>query len=91
MSAQAMALLEAAPHPEAVVSSFVDDVAPTSWSGSRATIMERRLAALEHLLGHPDERVRRAFERLASDLRRLIERERERERSADRERDVSFE
>lgn len=91
LSAQAMALLEAAPEAEPVVSAFTEDIAPASWSGSRATIMEGRLSALEQLSDHPNEMVRQAFERHATELRRMIERQRERELSEDRERDVSFE
>ena len=92
LTAQAVALLDAAPDPEPVVSAFVEGIEPKkSWSGSRATIMERRLVAIEQLLGHPDERVREALKRHAAEVRRQIEREREQERSAARERDVSFE
>lgn len=91
LTAQAMAILADAPHPEAVVAAFIHSVEPMSWSGSRATIMQRRLAALEQLSSHPDERVRQAFEGRVADLRRRVDNQRERERTEDRERDVSFE
>ncbi|MGV4878259.1 hypothetical protein [Acetobacter indonesiensis] len=91
LSRQAHYLLQTAPSPGSILGKLSFHITPTSWSGSRAAIMERRFAALEILSNHSRREVREEFEICAKKIRLNIAREYERERSEDQERDVSFE
>jgi hypothetical protein len=91
ISAISTAFLEAAPRPEVLVGAYLQQLAPTSWSGSRADIMERRLAIIEALHGHAAPEVSHTIARLAPDIRSQIARIRYAEQEEDRERDQRFE
>ena len=91
LSAQAQALLAAAPDPADVVEALVVNVESMSGGASRAASMEQRFGALEQLRLHPSDGVRKAFEVRVAALRLAIARERDRERKENSERDVSFE
>ncbi len=87
LSDQATALLASAPHPKEVVEGIATRLAPRSWSGSRAAIIEARAGAFRSLLDHPDSAVRLAVPPLlqkAEEERRHAE-EAERLRSVDRD------
>lgn len=91
ISPLAFAFLEAAPRPEDVVEAYLQHLAPMTWSGSRAAIMERRLAAIESLQDHPAPEVGHTISRLAPDIRARIDRIRQAEQEEGRERDQRFE
>jgi hypothetical protein len=91
ISALAAALLEAAPCPGEVVEAFLQHLAPTSWSGSQAVIMERRLTVIEGLSGHHGSDVGNATARLAPGIRAQIDRVRRAEQEESREHDQRFE
>lgn len=91
ISQVAAAFLEVAPRPDVLVEAFLQHLAPMSWSGSRADIMERRLAVIESLKGHPAPEVGLTIARLAPGIRAHIARIRHAEHEEDRERDQRFE
>lgn len=91
ISALASAFLEAAPRPEDVLEAYLKNITPMSWSGSRAAIMERRLAIIESLQDHPAPEVGHTISRLAPDIRARIDRIRQAEQEENRERDQRFE
>ncbi|TDA43818.1 hypothetical protein [Burkholderia pyrrocinia] len=90
-SKQVLALLEQSPLPIQVAESVADLIIPTSWSGSRAEIIRRRLPLLDHLaevLGtdHIDE-----IARWRRNMMQIIEREAHRELIEYQARDERFE
>ena len=91
ISPQALGFLNAAPCPEEVVEAYLEYLAPMSWSGSRADIMENRLKSVETLVDHPAAEVRHTIARLAPGIRAKIGRIREAEQEEERERDQRFE
>ena len=91
ISPLAQAFFKAAPRPEDVVEAYLQHLAPMSWSGSRAAIMERRLAVIESLQDHPAPEVRHTISRLVPDIRARIDRIRQAEQAESRDRDQRFE
>lgn len=91
ISAQALGFLNAAPCPEEIVEAYLGYLAPTSWSGSRADIMESRLKSIETLIDHPAPEVRHTIARLVPGIRARIARIRQAEQEEERERDQRFE
>ncbi len=91
ISQLAVAFLDAAPHSEEVIEAYLGSVVPMVWSGSRAHIMERRLAALEALAEHRPLVVRRTIDRLAPDIRMRIDRISAQEQGEDQELNHGFE
>ncbi|GGO36802.1 hypothetical protein GCM10010991_31390 [Gemmobacter aquaticus] len=91
ISPLAQAFLKAAPRPEDVVEAYLQHLAPMSWSGSRAAIMECRLAVIESLQDHPAPEVRHTISRLVPDIRARIDRIRQAEQEESRDRDQRFE
>lgn len=83
--------LKAAPHPEEVVGMYLRHLAPSSWGGSKAEIMERRLASIEALCDHSAPEVVHMIARLAPGIRARIARIRHAELEEDRDRDQRFE
>lgn len=86
-----LALLEQSPLPIQVAELVADLIIPTSWSGSRAEIIRRRLPLLDHLaevLGtdHIDE-----IARWRRNMMQIIEREAHRELIEYQARDERFE
>lgn len=85
----ALQLLEAAPDPKTVLQNFVRSFAPSSWSGSRAAIMQSRLPLIQQLKEHPNKAISKAAEVASIDFEKRISAEREHE--AGRDRDEQFE
>jgi hypothetical protein len=87
----AVAFLNAAPCPGEVVEAYLQHLPPTSWSGSRADITERRLEAVEALIGHQTPEIGHTIARLAPNIRSGLDRMRQNELREDCERDQRFE
>ena len=90
-SEHAMALLTNAPDPCSVLAVFVDRFRPSSWSGSRATLMEANVRMLDSLEGGGTGRLTMVVAEARIQLVREIEKERIRETTRDRVRDERFE
>lgn len=88
---QALALLDAAPDPTAVLDAYLSQLEPWGWSGSRAEVVARRLPALEELARHPNESIRATVSAHLEEMRVRVERMRREERERDQERDQRFE
>ena len=88
---QALALVAHAPDPAVVINELVDRLPPTSWSGSRATMIETRIGWLDDL--NPDQRpdIEEALEAGRIQLRRMATAERVQEDDRQRGRDEAFE
>lgn len=91
ISETAIRLLEASPEPEAILKTFAERVTPSSWSGSRAGVMQTRADAIGRLVEHGRPEISQAAKTIASDLDKLIESQREREQREDEEREQRFE
>ncbi|MGW8788875.1 hypothetical protein, partial [Heyndrickxia sporothermodurans] len=91
-SEQAKALLSHGPNPESVLSVFIRRFRPTSWSGSRAALMEANALLLDSLMS---EILAEGLSTLAADAKKQfaleIAAERQRETDQDRARDERFE
>lgn len=87
----ALRLVAAAHDPIQVLEIFYDKLAPSSWSGSRADIMARRLPLIAMLKGDPNPAIAAWATKTEPRLEKRIEQEREWEASLDRERDERFE
>jgi len=91
ISESAIRFLEASPGPDAVLEAFAERVTPSSWSGSRANVMQPRADAIGGLVQHERPEISQAAKRIAKDLDKLIESQREREQREDEEREQRFE
>lgn len=91
ITASAVEFLEAAPEPEPVLHAYADRVTPSSWSGSRADVMQPRADAIAELIQHDREDVAKAAKSVSGRLAMEIERERVRERHRDEKREQRFE
>ena len=91
ITASAVEFLEAAPEPEPVLHAFADRVTPSSWSGSRADVMQPRADAIAELIQHEREDIAQAAKSVSGQLAKEIERERVRDRHRDEEREQRFE
>lgn len=91
MSESAIRLLEASPEPEAVLESFAERVTPSSWSGSRANVMQPRADAIGGLIEHESAKIAMAAKSVSAKLVKWIEREKVREKREDEEREQRFE
>jgi hypothetical protein len=91
ISESAIRFLEATPEPEAVLEAFAERVAPSSWSGSRANVMQPRADAIGELSEHERPEISQAVKSVSANLAKLIEHERARERREDEEREQRFE
>jgi hypothetical protein len=91
MTETARVFFSSAPVSETVIRAFIERVSPMSWSGSRATVMERRLTALLQLRDDCDEQVQAIIDQAAVAISADIEAERAREAVRDREREQRFE
>ena len=87
----ALHLLEKAPDRVAVLKGFVRRFSPTSWSGSRAAVVEARAKLLDELAGYPDAGVVNYIAQEKIRLAREIERERQLENQRDKAADERFE
>ncbi len=91
IAASAIKFLEAAPEPEKVIRAYAGRVTPSSWSGSRANVMQPRADALEKLTQHEKTEIAGAAKAISARLRTEIERERVREQQEDEAREQRFE
>lgn len=91
MSEPALRLLEAAPEPEAILEEYAGRVAPLSWSGSRANVMQPRADAIKKLIGHDRAEIAEAARTVSAKLVDWIEREKASEKREDMEHEQRFE
>lgn len=91
MSESALRLLEAAPEPEVILEEYAERVAPSSWSGSRANVMQPRAEAIKKLIGHERAEIAAAARTVSSKLVDWIEHQRVREQREDMEHEQRFE
>lgn len=87
----AIKLLEAAPEPKTILQSFAERVKPTSWTGSRASVMQLRADAIGILINHERSDISEIAKVVYEELIRRIEREKEREQHEDNEQEQRFE
>jgi hypothetical protein len=87
----AVSLLNAAPDMADVLRQFMARFRPTSWSGSRAAIMEARLALLDRLPSPLSPKAAALVAEERESFRQEIQNERRYETTEDRERDETFE
>ncbi len=87
----AIKLLEASSEPKMVLEAFVERVAPSSWTGSRANIMQARTDALCGLMTHVNTEVSEVLKPLSEKLHGWIKREQEREQREDEKLEQRFE
>ncbi|MEI7252437.1 hypothetical protein [Pectobacterium versatile] len=87
----AIELLEASPEPTAVLESFAESITPSSWSGSRANIMQARLMAISTLIKHERPDIAEAAKVVCEKMSQRVERQRVREQREDSEREQRFE
>jgi hypothetical protein len=91
VSETAKALLAAAPDKAAVLSQFVRRLTPSSWSGSRADIMEARLSLLDQLVITGDEIISPEIAAVKENFQKSIDAERAHEKEEEKARNSSFE
>lgn len=90
-SSIALRLLDKAPDRVEVLRQFVQQFSPSSWSGSRATIVEANAKLLDKLLAYPDPAVAEFAAQEKIRLGGAIEQERRHETEMDQKRDERFE
>lgn len=91
MSESALRLLEASSDPVVVLETFAERVTPSSYSGSRAEVMQSREKAIRKLVEHERADISTAAQRVSANLIQLIERQKERELREDMEHEQRFE
>lgn len=91
MSESAVRLLEASPEPEAVLEAFAERVEPSSWSGSRASVMQDRADVIGALVEHEMPEIAVAAKSVSAKLVKWIEHVKVREQQEDEEREQRFE
>jgi hypothetical protein len=87
----AINVLEASPYPEAILRAFANRVAPSSWSGSRVTIMQQRADALSNISKHQNKKISGFVKSIVEELTDRIDQERNREQREDALREQRFE
>nr|WP_252980293.1 hypothetical protein [Delftia acidovorans] len=91
LSDHIMAILEAAADKLAIVDVIFQGISPSSWSGSRASIIEVRANAFEELVKYPDVIVQSQVKLKLPIIRKKIDYEREREADEQNMREQRFE
>ncbi|WP_429154006.1 hypothetical protein [Aeromonas media] len=91
MSESALRLLEASSDPVVVLETFAERVTPSSWSGSRAKVMQSRAEAIRKLVEHERADISTTAQTVSENLVQLIERQKEREQREDMEHEQRFE
>ncbi|MGU5652295.1 hypothetical protein [Aeromonas allosaccharophila] len=91
MSELALRLLGSSPDPAIVLEIFAERVTPSSWSGSRAKVMQSRAEAIHKLVEHERADISTAAQTISANLVQLIERQKEREQREDMEHEQRFE
>ncbi|CAG0934837.1 hypothetical protein RHDC3_03100 [Rhodocyclaceae bacterium] len=90
-SPAAMRLIEVAPEPSKVLTTFLRRFRPNGWSGSLADTLASRMPLIEGLKLHAKAEIAAWADQHASVFARYIERERANESAQDRARDEAFE
>lgn len=85
------ALLEAAVDKKNIINTIFSRIQPTSWSGSRADIMEIRAKAFAELLEHPSSEVRDLAARKLELVEQFVRQDREQEAAEHSQREQRFE
>ena len=91
LSASALTLLEASPSPEAVLEAFAERVTPSSWSGSRTSLMQLRADSFRVLIEHENAAIALAARSLYTKLVEQIVRVKVSEEQEDQAREQRFE
>ncbi|WP_186135045.1 hypothetical protein [Burkholderia gladioli] len=91
LSEQIKGLLGAAPDKQSVLRAMAAKITPSSWSGSRAQLMETRAQAFDVLKEHPSPEVRAAVVTELEQIDQDIRMEREYEATRDKLREQRFE
>ncbi|MDA4845744.1 hypothetical protein [Hoeflea poritis] len=91
LTEQGLALISASPNPVEVLSIFVDQIAPMSWSGSRANIISQRITALEAISELGISGTAEYLAEVVPNLRKMEHEERNREAQRDRDDEQRFE
>lgn len=91
LTASAIEFLEATPELEPVLHANADRVTPSSWSRSRANVMQPRADTIAELIQHEREEIANAANSVSDRLAMAIKRERVRDRQRDEEREQRFE
>ncbi|MBK5143864.1 hypothetical protein I2494_09055 [Budviciaceae bacterium BWR-B9] len=91
ISESAIKLLEVSPEPEAILEAFAARVTPSSWSGSRANVMQPRADAIGRLAEHKCAEISVAAKSVFAKLIKQIEYEKVREQREDEEHEQRFE
>ena len=91
ITSSAVEFLEAAPEPEPVLHAYASRVTPSSWSGSRADVMQPRANAIAELIRHERAEIAKVARSVSDRLAMEIERERVRDKQRDEEREQRFE
>ncbi|MBD2794115.1 hypothetical protein ID852_16835 [Xenorhabdus sp. 42] len=87
----ALRFLEASPEPRAVLEIFAENVAPSSWSGSRANVMQPRVEAIGQLVTHERADISKSARAVYEKLTNWVEKEKEHERLEDEALEQRFE
>jgi len=90
-TALAKTVVDAAPEPAKVLDVLLSRLTPTSYDGSAADIMERRVPLIQELESHAKPEIAAWAKENVSAFRTMIETERRRETEHDRQRDERFE
>lgn len=91
LQGDALRFLEASPEPRAVLEIFAEHVAPSSWSGSRANVMQPRVEAIGQLVTHERADISKSARAVYEKLTNWVEKEKERERLEDEALEQRFE
>ncbi|ECS5737098.1 hypothetical protein BKF61_000083 [Salmonella enterica subsp. enterica serovar Lika] len=91
LQGDALRFLEASPEPRAVLEIFAEHVAPSSWSGSRANVMQPRVEAIGQLVTHERADISKSARAVYEKLTDWVEKEKERERLEDEALEQRFE
>src|SRR5690606_35019516 len=84
-------LFEKAPNLEQVLKEIGENIRPSGWSGSLASILQRRLALFPQLFDHPNSLISEWARQVYGNLLENIPKIRNFEMAESRERDESFE
>ncbi|AHF76143.1 hypothetical protein Sant_1070 [Sodalis praecaptivus] len=87
----AIELLEASPEPIVVLESFAERIAPSSWTGSLANIMQVRAGVISMLIKHERTDISEPAKVVCEKMTQWVERQKEREQREDSEREQRFE
>ncbi len=85
------ALIEKAPDVSLILDGLADSIYPTSWSGLRSEILQKRMSLIENLTRHENPTVNAWARRQKETLVGAIRSDREWEEKIERERSQSFE